>query len=128
LPTKCRLSNISRNNAFVYGIYIVQSGYRLILQSCINASIYAALGVKVRSIFPQTGTIIDCLLIMPSSVVAHMNYNSDTRILRIIFVSGMIYDYKDVPASIYEAMKTAGSKGTYLNKYIKGHYEFKKIR
>ncbi|WP_143305116.1 KTSC domain-containing protein [Chitinophaga vietnamensis] len=65
---------------------------------------------------------------MPSSVVAHMQYDSNTRTLRIIFVSGMVYDYKNVPEAVYLAMKQAGSKGTYLNKYIKGHYSFKKIR
>ncbi|MBO9730764.1 MAG: KTSC domain-containing protein [Chitinophaga sp.] len=65
---------------------------------------------------------------MPSSVVAHMSYDAGTRTLRIIFVSGMIYDYQDVPETVYMAMKQSGSKGTYLNKYIKGHYSFKKIK
>lgn len=65
---------------------------------------------------------------MPSSVVAHMMYNADTRKLRIIFVSGMVYDYKDVPEAVYLAMKSAGSKGIYLNKHIKGHYNFKKVK
>ncbi|HEY9258102.1 KTSC domain-containing protein [Chitinophaga sp.] len=65
---------------------------------------------------------------MPSSVVAHMIYNADTLTLRIIFVSGMIYDYKGVPETVYLAMKSSGSKGTYLNKYVKGHYSFEKIK
>ena len=65
---------------------------------------------------------------MPSSVVSGMRYDPVSATLRVIFVSGMIYDYKNVPATIYEAMKTAGSKGKYLNKYIKGCYPFKKIK
>lgn len=65
---------------------------------------------------------------MPSSVVAHMIYKADTHTLRIIFVSGMIYDYKDVPETVYLAMKSAESKGIYLNKYVKGHYFFEKIK
>ncbi|HEY8955686.1 KTSC domain-containing protein [Chitinophaga sp.] len=65
---------------------------------------------------------------MPSSVVAHMIYDADKRTLRIIFVSGMVYDYKDVPETVYLAMKSSGSKGIYLNKYIKGHYDFEKIK
>ncbi|SEW32879.1 KTSC domain-containing protein [Chitinophaga arvensicola] len=64
---------------------------------------------------------------MPSSVVAHMIYKAETRTLRIIFVSGMVYDYKDVPEEEYLAMKSSGSKGTYLNTHIKGHYDFEKI-
>jgi hypothetical protein len=65
---------------------------------------------------------------MPSSVVAYMSYKADLKTLRVHFVSGVVYDYKKVPPEVYEAMKTADSKGTYLNKHIKGHYEFKKIR
>jgi len=65
---------------------------------------------------------------MPSSVVAHISYDNKKRVLRIIFVSGMIYDYKDVPEDEYIAMKTAGSKGTYLNKQIKGKYRFTKVK
>jgi hypothetical protein len=65
---------------------------------------------------------------MPSSVVSKISYNPETAILRITFVSGMIYDYKDVPEEIYYAMKTSGSKGAYLNQHIKNHYKFEKIK
>lgn len=64
---------------------------------------------------------------MPSSVVAKMIYNEEKQTLRIVYVSGMVYDYKNVPWEVYEAMKTSGSKGTYLNKHIKGNYEFEKV-
>ena len=65
---------------------------------------------------------------MPSSVVRSIGYDTDHRRLRIIYVSGKIYDYLDVPASIYEAMKISGSKGTFLNTRIKGHYTFRKVK
>jgi len=64
---------------------------------------------------------------MPSSVVAAMNYNSEKKLLTITFVSGLTYIYENVPENIYRAMKTSGSKGTYLNKHIKGHFPHKKI-
>ena len=64
---------------------------------------------------------------MPSSVVSNMTYDAMTSTLRIQFVSGLVYDYKNVPLEIFQLMKTSGSKGTYLNKYIKGNYKFKKI-
>ena len=64
---------------------------------------------------------------MPSSVVSFISYNADTATLRITFVSGIIYDYKNVPEKVYHAMKTSGSKGTYLNQHIKGRYTFEKI-
>jgi hypothetical protein len=65
---------------------------------------------------------------MPSSVIAAIIYNSALSTLRIIFVSGAIYDYKNVPEKVYQAMKASDSKGTYLNEHIKGNYEFEKIK
>lgn len=64
---------------------------------------------------------------MPSTVVATMRYDAASRVLRIVYVSGNVYDYKDVPAEVYEAMKTSGSKGIFLNKEIKGKYKFEKV-
>ena len=65
---------------------------------------------------------------MPSSVVFTISYDTATATLRIIFVSGMIYDYKNVPEAVYQAMKTSGAKGIYLNQHIKGKYQFEKIK
>ena len=56
-----------------------------------------------------------------------MKYNAETATLRVTFVSGVIYDYKNVPEEVYVAMKTSGAKGIYLNQHIKGKYEFEKI-
>jgi hypothetical protein len=64
---------------------------------------------------------------MPSSVIDTMIYDEASSKLRIVFVSGAIYEYKKVPAVVFTAMKNASSKGTYLNRHIKGKYSFKKI-
>jgi lysyl-tRNA synthetase class 2 len=64
---------------------------------------------------------------MPSSVVANMNYFPKSSTLRIIFTSGEIYEYLNVPAAIYDAMKQAGSKGTYLNQVIKKRFAYRKV-
>ena len=65
---------------------------------------------------------------MPSTVIASMIYDPATSTLRIHFISGMIYEYKNVPGEVYEAMKTSGAKGTFLNQHIKGQYPFVKIK
>ncbi|KAA2245851.1 KTSC domain-containing protein [Chitinophaga agrisoli] len=65
---------------------------------------------------------------MPSTVVSAMHYDPDSATLRIIFRSGMVYDYMDVPPAVYDAMRNAGSKGKYLNRFIKGKYAFEKIK
>lgn len=64
---------------------------------------------------------------MPSSVVSGIHYYPSTHTLRIIFVSGTVYDYINVPEKIYAEMKKAFSRGTYLNKYIKGFYKYRKV-
>jgi hypothetical protein len=64
---------------------------------------------------------------MPSSVILHTRYNIKTATLKITFVSGLVYEYKNVPEEKYNAMMTSGSKGIYFNQHIKGQYEFKKV-
>ena len=64
---------------------------------------------------------------MPSSVIAGIKDDKLYHTLWIVYVSGKMYDYKNVPEQIYTPAKTAFSKGTFLNKYIKGKYEFEKV-
>ena len=65
---------------------------------------------------------------MPSSVVAAIRYDVRTSTLRVVYVSGSVYDYRKVPEKVYNEMKKASSKGEFLNKEIKPYYEFEKIR
>ena len=65
---------------------------------------------------------------MPSTVVSGIKYDSTKQVLRVYFVSGLVYDYKNVPPHVYQAMIKAFSKGTYLNRYIKGQYDFEKVQ
>lgn len=63
---------------------------------------------------------------MPSSVIAGYSYNKDEQILRIVFVSGLVYLYKGVPPAIFESFKRSGSKGIYFNQFIKNRYPFER--
>ena len=65
---------------------------------------------------------------MPSTVISSISYDAPSSTLRITFVSGMIYDYKNVPKNVYQALKTSGAKGVYLNQHVKGKYLFEKIK
>lgn len=56
-----------------------------------------------------------------------MTYNKTSHILRIIYVSGSVYDYRNVPETVYEEMKKASSRGEYLNHVIKKKYPYKKV-
>jgi len=64
---------------------------------------------------------------MPSTVIANFFYDAETSTLRVVFRSGKIYEYKDVPESIYHAMKMSFSKGTYFNRHIKNTFAFEKV-
>lgn len=63
---------------------------------------------------------------MPSSVVSSFHYDKKTQVLTVVFVSGNVYLYKNVPAALYEEMRNAFSKGVFFNERIKGIYPFEK--
>lgn len=56
-----------------------------------------------------------------------MHYDEQTSVLKVVFLSGSVYNYLKVPKKVYEAMKKAGSKGSYLNRCIKGRFAYEKI-
>lgn len=64
---------------------------------------------------------------MPSTVIAHFRYDPVSMVLEVEFISGLVYKYLGVPPMVYEAMKASRAKGIYLNKHIKGFYEYKKV-
>jgi len=64
---------------------------------------------------------------MPSSVIKYFSYDEVTKTLKIIFVTDMVYLYKNVPENIYKMLKASGSKGRYFNSNIKDKFKFQKI-
>ncbi len=64
---------------------------------------------------------------MPSAVIRSTHYDEQTRTLRVTYVSGLVYAYRDVPAEVYAAMRAAFSKGRFLNEFIKGKYPFERM-
>ena len=49
-------------------------------------------------------------------------YVPDTRELHVVFRDSGEYVYFDVPPEDYAALVAAESKGTFVNRRIKGHY------
>jgi hypothetical protein len=64
---------------------------------------------------------------MPSSVIHHFIYDEAKSRLRVFFISGIAYDYLNVPKDMYEKLRNSISKGKFLNKQIKGKYSFEKV-
>ena len=62
-----------------------------------------------------------------SSDLRSVGYDSDTSTLEIEFHSGGIYQYSNVPTSVYHSLLSAGSHGRYFHSYIKGIYPYSKV-
>jgi KTSC domain len=67
---------------------------------------------------------------MPSSVIAAMFYNDETRILTIVYRGKQgVYRYFDVPPDEFAAFRAAPSKGVYLNEIFKTkQYRYERIQ
>jgi len=63
-----------------------------------------------------------------STNVWSIGYDDATDTLEVEFHSGGIYQYFDVPETVYAALMRALSKGHYLNDYIKDRYRSRKLR
>lgn len=57
-----------------------------------------------------------------SSLLKRGDYIRETRTLRIEFQNGVERDYVEVPESVWEELKTAGSPGRYFNQAIRPFY------
>lgn len=62
-----------------------------------------------------------------SSNIAAVGYDENTQTLEIEFLSGSIYQYFGVPQNMYDQLMTAGSKGRFLNTYIKNAYPYSRV-
>lgn len=64
------------------------------------------------------------LLKSQSVVIKSFDYDQEKKILRIEFKNGSIYNYLDVPESVYKEMKDSPSIGKYFNHKIKDKFGF----
>ncbi len=62
-----------------------------------------------------------------SSNVASVGYDPNTMTLEVEFMNGSVYQYFDVPETVYQGLMNASSIGTYLNQNIKANYRYTQI-
>ena len=62
-----------------------------------------------------------------SSNIHSIGYDVKFQILEIEFQDGGIYQYFNIPESIYNALMSASSYGSYFHRYIKDQYQWTKI-
>lgn len=62
-----------------------------------------------------------------SSNLASVGYDTATETLEVEFLNGSIYQYFNVRQNICDQMMQAGSKGRFLNTYIKNAYPYSRV-
>jgi hypothetical protein len=62
-----------------------------------------------------------------SSNVASIGYDVNTLTLEVEFVSGSVYQYFDVPETLYQEFMRASSKGKFLHANIKNNYRYTQL-
>lgn len=63
-----------------------------------------------------------------SSNILSIGYDPDNMILEVEFTTGAVYQYYDVPQSIYDGLMAADSHGTFLSAYVKkGGYRYSHV-
>jgi hypothetical protein len=63
-----------------------------------------------------------------SSNLRSVGYDPSSKVLEVEFKSLEVYQYFDVPRSVYDGLMNADSHGTYLNQYVKeARYRYKKM-
>jgi hypothetical protein len=62
-----------------------------------------------------------------SSSLAAVGYLPQSRVLEIVYRSGAVYRYSEVPACAYHDLLEAESKGRSFVQSIKGRYPYGKI-
>lgn len=62
-----------------------------------------------------------------SSNIAEVGYEVATMTLEVAFHDGSVYQYFDVPETLYQEFIRADSKGKFLHANIKNNYRYAKI-
>ncbi|MBW1715313.1 MAG: KTSC domain-containing protein [Deltaproteobacteria bacterium] len=62
-----------------------------------------------------------------SSNLARIRYDENTMTLEIEFKGGRVYQYFDVPAQVFEELRSVDSHGKFFNEHIKGHYRYARV-
>ena len=64
---------------------------------------------------------------MPSSVIRRLHYDDARCELTITFVSGKLYLYRMVPATVVQEFAAAPSRGEFFNHNIRNRYPYAEV-
>ncbi len=64
---------------------------------------------------------------MPSTAIRAIDYDEDSRHLRVRFVSGQRYEYDEVPPAVHRSFVESGSKGRFFQAEIRDRYPYRRL-
>ena len=62
-----------------------------------------------------------------SSNIQAVGYSKESKVLRVQFKSNSIYDYSDVPETVFNTLMATSSIGSFFNREIKNSYTTNKV-
>ena len=78
--------------------------------------------VEHYSRFTMNMTAVD------SSMILSVGYDAATKTMRVLFVSGKTYGYREVPAEVYQGLMDSGSKGSYMKSSMIDTYPTSQVK
>lgn len=63
-----------------------------------------------------------------SSEIEWIGYEDKRSMLQVEFIVGSIYQYDEVPETVYHDFLNAPSHGRFFEQEIKGHYPYRRVR
>jgi len=64
---------------------------------------------------------------MPSTAISMLDYDPESKVMTIAYISGQTYLYKGIPEMVYKELKASRIKGRYFRFFIKDKYPFEKL-
>lgn len=79
--------------------------------------------------YPTMNTLSDTIAVaVHSTMLQAVAYDAAARLLTLTFHDGAVYEYGNVPPSVYDALLRAESKGEYVHAHIIDRYPYRKVR
>lgn len=72
------------------------------------------------------GRMLECSI--KSTSLNKATYDTLKMTMRVEFVGGNIYEYNNVPISVFTKFRLAKSQGKFLNENISRTYNFRKVK
>jgi len=63
-----------------------------------------------------------------SRMLYAVGYDEETRTLEVVFTTGGIYRYFNIPKEVHEGLMVAESKGHYMHTHVLNSYPYERIR